>query len=147
MGAQGEGPLKPWNTIRRGSASGRHGPRRATAVGPEQTRKKMVITTITIVARHKAIFTSATYGSTIFHVLSWCFVCCRSPLPQMKEDRERKAANAKADAELRRTLLARQAAHKQATQEEEVGGLHGILGPPPQPMYLVSTNDELFPTG
>ncbi len=55
--------------------------------------------------------------------------------PQMKEDRERKAADAKADAELRRTLLARQAAHKQATQEEEVGGLACIRGLPPQRTY------------
>eukprot|EP00752_Nemacystus_decipiens_P003538 g3264.t1 len=38
---------------------------------------------------------------------------------QMAEDRTRRAANAKADAELRRELFARQTAHKQAAQQLE----------------------------
>eukprot|EP00903_Cladosiphon_okamuranus_P017585 g16197.t1 len=38
---------------------------------------------------------------------------------QMKEDRARKAADAKADAELRRDLFARQTAHKQAVLQQE----------------------------
>lgn len=45
----------------------------------------------------------------------------------MKEDRARKAAHAKADAELRRDLFARQAAHKQTVLQQEVGGLLCLL--------------------
>ncbi|CAM9847288.1 unnamed protein product [Scytosiphon promiscuus] len=40
---------------------------------------------------------------------------------QMKEERARKAATAKADAELRRELTARQTAHKHSVLQEEVG--------------------------
>lgn len=54
---------------------------------------------------------------------------------QMKEDRARRDANAKADTELRRELLARQTAHKQAALQLEVGGLACNIAAQQQKQY------------